>query len=57
MIGKILRKLRAFSTILNLSSREPNDYNFGYKVRRILSQYKDKKEIKEEEIFKETPKP
>jgi hypothetical protein len=57
MIGKILRKLRAFSTILNLSSREPNDYNFGYKVRRILSSYKDKKEIKEEEIFKETPKP
>lgn len=57
MIGKILRKLRAFSTILNLSSREPNDYNFGYKVRRILSSYKDKKEIKEEEIFKEIPKP
>jgi hypothetical protein len=57
MIGKILRKIKAFSTIINLSSREPNDYAFGYKVRRILSYYKDKKEIKEEEIFKETPKP
>jgi hypothetical protein len=57
MIGKILRKIKAFSTIINLSSREPNDYAFGYKVRRILSYYRDKKEIKEEEIFKETPKP
>ena len=57
MIGKILRKIRLISIILKLSKREPNDYSFGYKVRKILGLYQDKKEIKEEEIFKETPKP
>lgn len=46
-----------FSLLLNLSKKETNDYAFGYKVRRILNLYKEGKEIKEEEIFKEKPKP
>ncbi len=57
MIGKIIRKIKTFGLLLRLSKVETNDYAFGYKVRRILNSYKDKKEIKEEEIFKETPKP
>lgn len=57
MIRKILRKIRLISIILKLSKNEPNDYSFGYKVRKILGLYQEKKEIKEEEIFKETPKP
>ena len=57
MIGKLIKKIRAFNTILKLSSVETNDYAFGYKVRRILNSYKENKKIKEEEIFKETPKP
>ena len=57
MIRKIIRKIKTFSLLLRLSKVETNDYAFGYKVRRILNSYKDKKEIKEEEIFKETPKP
>jgi hypothetical protein len=57
MIRKIIRKIKTFSLLLRLSKVETNDYSFGYKVRRILNSYKDKKEIKEEEIFKETPKP
>jgi hypothetical protein len=57
MIRKIIRKIKTFGLLLRLSKVETNDYAFGYKVRRILNSYKDKKEIKEEEIFKETPKP
>ena len=57
MIRKIIRKIRVFSLLLKLSKRETNDYTFGYKVRRILNSYRDNKEIKEEEIFKESPKP
>jgi hypothetical protein len=57
MIRKIIRKIRMFSLLLKLSKRETNDYTFGYKVRRILNSYRDNKEIKEEEIFKESPKP
>ena len=57
MIRKIIKKIRMFSLLLKLSKRETNDYTFGYKVRRILNSYRDNKEIKEEEIFKESPKP
>ena len=57
MIGKIIRKIKSFDLLLRLSRAETNDYAFGYKVRRILTAYREKKEIKEEEIFKETPKP
>lgn len=56
MIG-IIRKIKAFNVILNLSKSEPNDYSFGYKIRRVLDLYREKKGIKEEEIFKEKPKP
>ena len=57
MIKKIIRKIRMFSLLLKLSKRETNDYTFGYKVRRVLNLYRDNKDIKEEEIFKESPKP
>lgn len=57
MIRKIIRKIKAFDFLLRLSKVETNDYAFGYKVRRIFTAYREKKEIKEEEIFKETPKP
>jgi hypothetical protein len=57
MIRKIIRKIQMFSLLLKLSKKETNDYTFGYKVRRILNSYRDNKEIKEEEIFKESPKP
>lgn len=57
MIKKIINKIKIFSLIFRLSKIETNDYAFGYKVRRILDLYKEKKKIKEEEIFKETPKP
>ena len=57
MIGQIIKKIKAFSLLLKLSKVETNDYAFGYKVRRILNSYKENKKLKEEEIFKETPKP
>ena len=57
MIRKIIRKIKTFSLLLKLAKSETNDYNVGYKVRRILNSYRDNKEIKEEEIFKESPKP
>lgn len=57
MIQKIIRKIKTFSLLLKLSKVETNDYAFGYKVRRILNSYKENKKLKEEEIFKETPKP
>ena len=57
MIFKIIKKIKTFSLILRLSKVETNDYAFGYKVRRVLDLYREKKKIKEEEIFKETPKP
>ena len=57
MILKILKKIKIFSLLLKLSKVETNDYAFGYKVRRILNLYRDNKDIKEEEIFKESPKP
>jgi hypothetical protein len=57
MIGKIIKRIKIFALILKLSKAETNDYAFGYKVRRVLDLYREKKKIKEEEIFKETPKP
>ena len=57
MILKIFKKIKIFSLLLKLSKVETNDYAFGYKVRRILNSYRENKKIKEEEIFKETPKP
>jgi hypothetical protein len=57
MIKKIIRKIKTFTLLLRLAKSEANDYTFGYKVRRILNLYKDNKDIKEEEIFKESPKP
>jgi hypothetical protein len=57
MIKKIIRKIRTFTLLLKLAKSEAKDYTFGYKVRRILNLYRDNKDIKEEEIFKELPKP
>ena len=57
MIRNTIRKIKTFSLILKLSKIETNDYAFGYEVRRVLDLYREKKKIKEEEIFKETPKP
>lgn len=57
MIRKALRKIKLISMILKLSKREPNDYSFGYKVRKILGLYQKNEKIKIEEIFEETPKP
>ena len=57
MIRKVLRKIRLISIILKLSKREPNDYSFGYKVRKILGLYQKNEKIEVEEIFEETPKP
>ena len=57
MIGKLIKKIRAFNTILKLSSMDPNDYSLGYRVRRILDLYRKNRKIKEEEIFKEKSKP
>lgn len=57
MIKTLIRKIKVFSLLLKLSKKEANDYSFGYKVRKVLNLYREKKEIKEEEIFKESPKP
>lgn len=57
MLKAIIKKIKIFSLLLRLSKTEPNDYSFGYKVRRVLNSYKENKKIKEEEIFKEKPKP
>jgi len=57
MFKAIIKKIKIFSLLLRLSKTEPNDYSFGYKVRGVLNSYKENKKIKEEEIFKEKPKP
>ncbi len=57
MIMRIIQKLRIFSLLLRLSKVETNDYSLGYKVRKILFFYRENKEIKEEEIFEDKPKP
>ena len=56
MIQKIIQKVKIFSFLLKLSKEEPNDYSFGYKARRVLSLYKERKKIKEEEILNQNPK-
>lgn len=50
------KKFTLLNLIFRLEKQEPNDYSFGNKVRKILHLYKEKKEVKEEEIFKEIPK-
>lgn len=57
MIGKIIKKIKTFDIILKLSKSDPNDYSFGYRIRKIMNLYKENKEIKEQEIFKEKSKP
>jgi len=57
MIGKIIRKIKIFDIILKLSKMDPNDYSFGYRIRKVLNLYKENKKIKEQEIFKEKSKP
>lgn len=57
MIKKILIKIKLVSILLKLSEKEPNDYSFGNKVRKLLGLYRQNRKIKEEEIFKETTKP
>lgn len=43
--------------ILELAKKEPNDYSFGYKVRRMIEDHRSNKKIEKESIFKEVPKP
>ena len=57
MIGKIIKKIKIFDIILKLSKSDPNDYSFGYRIRKILNLYRENKEIKEQEILKEKSKP
>jgi hypothetical protein len=57
MIKKIIRRIKIFSIIVKLSKKEPNDYSFGYKVRKIITLYREGKEIDEKEIFNEKIKP
>ena len=57
MIGKIIRKIKIFDIIMKLSKMDPNDYSFGYRIRKVLNLYKENKKIKEQEIFKEKSKP
>ena len=57
MIGKIIKKIKIFDIILKLSKSDPNDYSFGYRIRKILNLYKENMEIKEQEILKEKSKP
>lgn len=57
MIRKIIRKIKIFDIILKLSKIDPNDYSFGYRIRKVLNLYKENREIKEEEVFKEKSKP
>jgi hypothetical protein len=56
MILRSIKKIKLASIILNLSKEEPNDYSFGYKVRKLINKYRDNGEVEEEEINKEKPK-
>ena len=56
MILRSIKKIKLASIILNLSKEEPNDYSFGYKVRKLINKYQDNEEVEEEEINKEKPK-
>lgn len=57
MIRRIIRKIQLMNIILELETKEPNDYSLGYKVRKLINLYKGNEEIVKEEIFKEIPKP
>ena len=56
MIKRIVKQIRIFSLLMRVEKMEPNNYVLGSKVRKILSIYKDGKEIKELEILKYSPK-
>jgi hypothetical protein len=56
MIKRIIKQIRIFSLLMRVEKMEPNNYVLGSKVRKILSIYKDGKEIKELEILKYSPK-
>lgn len=56
MIKRIIKQIRIFSLLMKLEKMEPNNYVLGSKVRKIMSLYKEGKEIKEVEIIKYSPK-
>jgi hypothetical protein len=56
MIKRIIKQIRIFSILMKVEKMEPNNYVLGSKVRKIMSIYKDGKEIKELEIVKYSPK-
>ena len=56
MIKRIIKQIQIFSLIMRIEKMEPNNYVLGSKVRKIISLYKDGKEIKDLEIIKYPPK-
>lgn len=56
MIKRIIKQIRIFSILMRIEKTEPNNYVLGSKVRKIISLYKDGKEIKDLEIIKYLPK-
>jgi hypothetical protein len=56
MIKRIIKQIRIFALLMKVEKMEPNNYVLGSKVRKILSVYKDGKEIKDLEIIKYSPK-
>ena len=56
MIKRIIKQIRIFALLMKVEKMEPNNYVLGSKVRKILSLYKDGKEIKDLEILKYSPK-
>ena len=56
MIKRIIKQIQIFSLIMRIEKMEPNNYVLGSKVRKIMSIYKEGKEIKELEIVKYSPK-
>lgn len=57
MIKRIIKKIQIFSLIMRIEKMESNNYVLGSKVRKIISLYKEGKEIKESEIINYSPKP
>ena len=55
MIRRIIKQIRIFALLMKVEKMEPNNYVLGSKVRKILSVYKDGKEIKDLEILKYSP--
>jgi hypothetical protein len=56
MIRRIIKQIRIFTLLMKVEKMEPNNYVLGSKVRKIMSIYKDGKEIKDLEILKYSPK-